>query len=69
MNEPDELERNLLATQMDECSAPMFCHPDGLRFLQAGGPMQGPVCTSAAGELHGSSGAKERRHQDDKVFP
>jgi hypothetical protein len=43
------------------------CHPDGLRFLQAGGPMQSRPARTLKAELHGSSGAKERRHQDDNI--
>src|SRR5689334_25063582 len=44
-----------------------LCHPDGLRFLQAGGPMQPPAARALLAELHGCSGAKKRRHQDDKM--
>jgi len=51
------------------CGAEKRCHPDGLRFLQAGGPMQSRSARALEGELHGSSGAKKRRHQDDYVFP
>ena len=44
------------------------CHPDGLRFLQAGGPMQPGSAHALRAELHGSTGAKERRHQDVSLF-
>src|SRR5262249_39014013 len=46
---------------------PPRCHPDCLRFLQAGGPMQSPAAGPLQAELHRSSGAKKRRHQDDKA--
>jgi len=36
-------------------------------FLQAGGPMQSPAAGPLQAELHRSSGAKKRRHQDDKA--
>jgi len=55
--------------QTDECSTSIHCHPDGLRSLQAGGPMQSRSARAVQAEVHRSSGAKERRHQDDKAFP